>query len=373
MARAGNATMQNAQAILVAGSDEAGLKRRASELSEEIMPGADAFGLEVIDGDAENVEMAVECLGATIGALLTIPFMGGKKLVWLKNVSLFSDTVIGRSETVIEAAAKLCDVLEAGLPEGIIFLASIVSPDKRRSAYKRLEKICHREIIDLPEMGGFGNNEEKIIRWVETQTQEKGMQISYEAVKILAARVGLNPMQLSTELEKLSTAFGRQAEVNAQGVRLLVPQTREGGIFDLNEAILLRDLPLALDTLAQFFVQGEKSVGILLASIVPTVRNLLLVKDLMVRHKISTPAHAGRFADLLSRLPAGETSHLPRKKDGSGINAYPLGLAGMAASRFTLAELQKGFAACAETVSAILGTTDDRVILERLIFLLLSK
>ncbi|GAB4172994.1 MAG: hypothetical protein Fur0032_12480 [Terrimicrobiaceae bacterium] len=335
-------------------------------------PGADAFGLEVIDGAVDTVDAAVSCVEETLGAVLTIPFLGGSKVVWLKSAGFLADSVTGRSESVASAMDKLCDVIERGIPDGVSLLISAPQADKRRTAYRRLAKLCQTEVIDMPDLG-FRAGEEGLIEWVVGQAHAKGLKLGRGAAEVLASRVGLVPAQIHSELEKLETAFGKTAEIPAAEVRLLVPQTREGGIFDLSGAILQRDAALALDTLAQLYHQGEKGVGILLAAIVPTVRNLLLVKDLMGRYKISPPTYPNQFTAALSRLPATATAHLPRKKDGN-LNTYPLGLAAASASHFTLAELEEGFRSCAEAAQALFGGgAADDVVIARLLLGLLSR
>jgi DNA polymerase-3 subunit delta len=75
----------------------------------------------------------------------------------------------------------------------------------------------------------------------------------------------------------------------------------------------------------------------------------------------------------LDALPPSATSHLPRKKDGAGFNAYPLFLALGEASRFTLDELHNGLAACLEANSKLVTTQlDSKVVLERLLVGLLA-
>jgi len=360
------------KAIFVTGNDEAGVKKKALALSSELAPEADAFGIETIDGAVDTVDVAAEKIGETISSVLTLPFLGGEKLVWFKNVTFLGDTVTGRSETVAEAMEKLCDIIEADLGEGVTLLLSVIGADKRRAHYKRLLKCCHVETADLPDLG-FGNNEEKIIDWIDAKARESGLRFGRGATDVLAARVGLDPMQLSTEFSKLQSAFPRGEEISADDIRLLIPQTREGGIFDLSGAIQQNDLPLALDTLAQLFYQREQAVGILLAAIVPTVRNLLLVKDLMVRHRLQPSTYAGQFLTSLNRLPAHEISHLPRKKDGSGINAYPLALASMAAKNFSLLGLQRAYQACAHAAEDLFKTgQEDEVTLSRLLIEILA-
>lgn len=356
----------------ITGSDEAAVKKGASALAQKLAPGADAFGLEQIDGAVETVGDSVNAIEQAIQGVLTLPFLGGAKVVWLKSAAFLSDSVAGRSDAVLEALEKLTEVLKSGLPEGTIFILSAPQPDKRRAAYKALVKVAEVQVHDLPDLG-FRGGEEAIIEWTTARVHARDLQLDAAAVEGLAARVGLDTMQLEQELEKLETAFGKAHPITSDDIRMLVPQTREGGIFDLSEAISRRNLPLALDTLTQLMRQGEKGVGILLAAIVPTVRNLLLVKDLMVRHKLSPPAQAHFFASTLNKLPASATGHLPKKKDGS-LNAYPLGIAAINASHYTLAELEAGFAGCALANQLLLsGTLTENVIITRLLISLLGR
>ena len=356
----------------VTGSDEAAVRKAAVELAKELAPDADVFGLEVIDGAADNVEAAVNALQQASQALLTLPFLGGSKLVWLKNASFLVDAGAGRSESVTRALERLCQVLESGLPEGVSFLLSAPLADKRRTGYKLLTKLATTAVYDLPHVG-FRGDEEAIAEWTAMRARERGLQLPADAVDVLAARVGLNPLQLESELGKLETALGTGTRISSGEVRLLVPQTREGGIFDLSDAILKRDLPLALETLHQLIHQGEHGIPILLAAVVPTVRNLLLVKDLMLSYSLPPPSQPQFFAQTLKLFAPAETAHLPRKKDGT-VSAYLLGIAAISASHYTLEELRKGFAACAAANQQLLsGTLTDAVIMERLLIELLSR
>src|SRR4030095_5636464 len=85
----------------VVGSDESEVKRVAAELATKLTPpAAGDFGQEVIDGAVDNTEQAVTRIRSTIEALQTLPFLGGAKLVWLKNANFLGDNVIGRTASV---------------------------------------------------------------------------------------------------------------------------------------------------------------------------------------------------------------------------------------------------------------------------------
>jgi DNA polymerase-3 subunit delta len=350
----------------VTGSDESGVKKAATELAAKLAPSDDPFAVETIDGAVATVDEAQSRIHTAIEALLTVPFFGGAKLVWLKSATFLSDSVTGRSETVATALEKLLATLQAGLPEGVVFLLSAIDPDKRRSPYKTLSKLATVHFHDKPDFG-WGSTEADVVDWVCSRASTAGLRLTDDAAAVLTARVGAEPRQLDVELEKLALSFGTEAPVEVEQVREMVAATRSGGIFDLSNALAKRDLPLCLRTLDQLLRQGESAVGILLAAIMPTVRNLLVVKDLLVTHKLPPPAQPQYFSGTLNKMPATATAHLPRKKDGT-LNAYPLGIAAANSARFTLPELQAAFAACARANRELVTTQlSERIVLARLL------
>jgi DNA polymerase-3 subunit delta len=154
------------------------------------------------------------------------------------------------------------------------------------------------------------------------------------------------------------TAGTAVPRVTVNLVRELVPLSRAGVIFELSNALAMRDLELALTLVRRLLDQGESAVGILLVAILPTVRNLLLAKDLMERHRLARPHSPFQFISAINRLPAEATDHLPRKKDGS-INAYPLGIAAQQAHRFETKQLVRAMQACLEANLQLVTTQLD--------------
>ncbi len=366
------AAAKNPNLHFVTGSDEAEVRRTAQGLAAKLAP-ADGgeFGLEVIEAPADTVDCSIEMVQQTLQAVLTLPFFGGK-LVWMKGVTFLKDSVQGRSEAVQDALEKLLKVLEEGLPEGITLLISAPEPDKRKSFYKTLSSIASTTLCDKPDFG-FGATEDDMIDWVIDRCRDRGVRMENQAAVVLTTRVGTNTGQLDAELAKLTTAAGEGEVITESLVRDLVPLTRAGGIFDLSDAINKRNLPLCLDTLAQLRRQGENAIVILLAAIVPTVRNLLIAKDLMDRHKMRPPAQPQFFASDLKRLRSEETSHLPRKKDGT-LNSYGIGLAAVNAARFDRDHLASAFLACRDANQKLLsGQSSDDTIITQLLVRLVAK
>ena len=386
----------------VVGSDESEVKRVAAELAAKLTPpDAGEFGLEVIDACADNVEQAVAKIRFGIEALQTIPFFGGGKLVWLKNANCLADSVIGRSAAVQNALEELGDLMEAGLGPDVTLLISATETDKRRSFYKTLAKRAEVQVIDRLDSSRAGW-EEEATEIVRRRAKARKLQFEEDALDLFVLLTGGDTRQIENELEKIDLYCGtgilpvgpvgvspaerkitgkmpvgptaRMAvpHVTVEQVRELVPLSRAGVIFELGNALAACDLGRALMLVKRLLDQGESAIGILLVAILPTVRNLLLAKDLMERHRMARPHAPFSFISALNRLPAEATEHLPRKKDGS-INGYALGLAAQQANRFETKKLIAGLEACLEAnVRLVSSQLDHELILTEIVVKLLA-
>jgi DNA polymerase III subunit delta len=360
----------NIHAII--GSDEARVKREAAELAKQLAPAeAGEFGLETIDGAADNVDGAANAIRSTIAALQTLPFFGGGKLVWLKSANFLSDDVRGKSASVLEPLEELDAILIGGLPDNVTLLVSAIDPDKRRSFYKTLVKVADIEIFDEPDLNrsGWEENAGEIAR---AEAKKRGLEFEEEALELFVLSTGGDSGTVANELEKLAL-YAPKGAVTTKEVRTLVPISRAAVIFELGNALARRDATLALSLVRNLLDQGETAIGILLATILPTVRNLLLAKDVMERHQLPRPQAPFAFISTLNRLPAKQTEYLPRKKDGA-INGYALGIAAMNAHRFKTSQLVKAMEACLQANLALVTTQlDQELVLTEIVVKLLME
>jgi DNA polymerase-3 subunit delta len=352
----------------VLGSDESEVKRAARELADAMTPadGGD-FACDVIDGAAENADQAAERIHQTIEALLTFPFFGGEKLVWLKNATFLADDPTGRSQGVLDALEKLSETLAGGIPDGTRFLLSAIGVDKRRTFYKALGKVGKVDVFDRLDVSRAGW-EELAAEIVESGARRRELRFSADALELFTLYTGGDRRMIENEMEKLDLFIGRsRRDVRADDVRQVVPLSRAGIVFELGNALAERDLNRALSLLDQLLFQGESPIGILLVAIIPTVRNLLVVKDLMARHRLQRPAQPFFFAKTLERLPEHALAHLPRKKDGT-VNAYALGIAAQHADRHTPEELRRALDACLEAnVQLVTSGLEPSILLSQLL------
>jgi DNA polymerase-3 subunit delta len=365
-------TQSESQIHAVVGSDESEVKRVAAELAAKLTPpDAGEFGVEVIDACADNVDQAVAKIRLGIEALQTIPFFGGGKLVWLKNANCMGDSVIGRSAAVQGALEDLAGVLETGLGADVTLLISATETDKRRSFYKALAKRAEVQVIDRLDSSRAGW-EEEATEIVRQRAKARQLQFDEEALDLFVLLTGGDTRQIENELEKIDLYLAKDRRVTVDQVRELVPLSRAGVIFELGNALAACDLERALMLVKRLLDQGETAIGILLVAILPTIRNLLLAKDLMERNRIPRPHAPFTFISALNRLPAEATEHLPRKKDGT-INGYALGIAAQQAHRFQREKLIAGLEACLEAnLRLVTSQLDHELILTEIVVKLLA-
>jgi DNA polymerase-3 subunit delta len=379
----------------VMGSDEAEVKRVAAELAAKLTPGAGDFGLEVIDGAADNAEQAAARIRSTIEALRTFPFFGGEKLVWLKSANFLGDDSKARSAAVQSALEQLGELIEGDLGTEITFLLSAIDIDKRRSFYKSLAKRAELQLIERLDSNRSGW-EEEAAELVRSRAKRRKLQFDDDALELFVLLTGGDTRQIDNELEKIDiclssstgvspaeeplgkmsarpTAGTAVPRITVNLVRELVPLSRAGVIFELGNALAERDLERALRLVRRLLDQGETAIGILLVAILPTIRNLLLAKDLIDRHRLPRPATPFEFISRLNRLPTDATEHLPRRKDGS-INAYALGIAAQNAHRFKMDQLVAGIKSCLQANLQLVTTQlDHELILTEIVVKLLGR
>ena len=363
----------SANIYAVLGSDEGEVKRVAAELASNLTP-ADAgdFGLETIDGVADNADQAEARVKSTIEALQTLPFFGSTKVVWLKNVNFLGDDQKARSAAVQSMLEELSELIDSGFGLGITLLMSATDVDKRRAFYKALLKRAEVQVFDRLDSGRSGW-EEEALEMVQQRANKRTLQFDDDALDLFVLLTGGDTRQIDNELEKIDTFLGKDRGVNAELVRELVPLSRAGVIFELSNALAARDLQLSLKLVRRLLDQGESAIGILLVAIVPTIRNLLLAKDLMERYRLPRPHSPFQFISAINRLPAQATDHLPRKKDGS-VNAYALGIAAQQAGRFETTQLIQAMQACLEAnVQLVTTQLDHELILTEVVVKLLAK
>jgi DNA polymerase-3 subunit delta len=359
---------ENANFHVIVGSDDGMVREEALLLYNELTGGNDdGFTHETIDGNADNSEGAHEICASASQSLMTMPMFGGDKVVWLRNVNFLGDDVTGRAQRTEAGVEMLRGILEKGLPSGIKFLISADKIDKRKSFWKFLEKSAAVQSYDKIDISKDGW-EDQVGMLVEGRAKELGLKFENEALELFIMLAGEQSKQITNELEKLDLFLGKERRVvTLDDVRTLVPLSREALIFEIGQAIQKGNVMRAIQLIDEQLSAEESAIGIMRASIINVVRNLYMAK--LILEKFKAPSgNYGAFAGALNRLPASDRAWLPQKKDGSGVNVYPIFLAVPNAKNYDLDGLQHVMEQTQRADQALVTTgLDHRMVLHRLI------
>ena len=351
---------------LLGGSDEFSIKEAAAKLAEKLAPkGAGEFGIEIIEGAAANQDEALKIFGRLHEAINTVGFFGAAKLIWLKNTNLLADDKEVSAEAVKEALGEFSDQLKRGLPDGVTLLISAIGLDRRRAAYKTLEKVAAVQVFDAPDESKQAGDAEiagfiqKTLR-AETKTMNDG---AFETFRELVAP---DLREIANELEKLSIYVGNRKEISAADVRAICCVSRLAVIWELTDALGTRHVARAITALENLLASGDQPIGVLMM-LVAQFRLMLLAKDLMQRKLIGVrdgPGGNFEFVKAFERLPEDATAHFPRTKEDKLPNAWRLYRCALASRNFSIAELAGAMDLLLDANRQLVSTQlDDRLVL----------
>jgi len=351
----------------VIGTDEGRVSEEALALFNDLKPtGGGDFANDVVDGVVAYAEEAYQVCLRTIEALLTLGIFGSEKIVWLRGANFLADDRLGGTERAKEGVEDLLEVLKRGIGDEITFLLSSSAIDKRRGFYRWLQKNAEVAVFDRIDVSKDGW-EEEVALMVTTRAKELKLSFEHEALELFVQMAGEETRQIRNELEKLNLYLGDRRLVELDDVRLMVPLSRKGVVWEISRALQQRDAVRALELVDAQLQKGETAIGLMRAAIIPTVRNLFLVRVLLDAHPNLPIHHGGAFTTAVKNLPEDERAWLPQTKSGE-VNAWGLYFAARQAGQFTTGALRRALEAALEADKALVTTQlDPRLVLQRLV------
>jgi DNA polymerase III subunit delta len=352
---------------VIVGTDEGMVREQALLLWRELTGGEEeGFNHEIVEGNSLKVDDALSILGRLLQSLMTYSMFGGDKVVWLRNANFFGSDRTSDSESVLNEVISFTQQLEKGLPEKVTLIISANKIDKRRAFWKFLEKHAVIQVHDRIDMSQPGW-EEQVASLVKNRAREKELVFEEEALDLFINLAGEATQQISNELEKLHLYLGDRKQITVEDVRLMVPLSREGVIFETGRALQAGNAARAIELIDEQLEMGESAVAIIRASIIPTVRNLFMARLVMDLAQSAARSY-NDFQTAVNRLPADKKAWLPKKKSGDGYNLYPIFMSASGAQSFSLQSLEAIMHASARADKMLVSTgLDDRMILHRLV------
>jgi DNA polymerase-3 subunit delta len=344
---------------IIAGKDEYLVDRDGRACFEKARKaaGADAEA-EVISGQILRVDDARTLELQFAESVKTVSMFGGKRVIWLRNFNLVTDTVQAKSE---EVKLSLKNMLEmaTGADESVAVIISATPYDGRRKDLANLKSVAHDFILHASlSKGPFDKGDAQADAQVALAAERfKALGVKYErgVPEVIVGRVGQSTRLVLGECDKLATYVGPGGTVKEADVHLLVPTFGEGDFFEPIEALAARDLKWGLESLDRYFF-NEDSSRPLLAALQNRLRLLIQIRCLV---------DSGDFRVSEAGLPKGQFEaasgrHGPTFGSAAKSSAnlfsqnawYVSNKVAPAAARYTLAELVDLQLACADCFDA---------------------
>jgi DNA polymerase-3 subunit delta len=335
------ATAKSNPLSLICGDDDFAVKQRARQIYDQWSKELGGMDHDIVEATAANSGDALKALGKLREALQTLPFFGSGKVVWLRDCNFLGEERAASAAAVTETLAELSDELKTFAWQNVRLLISAGKVDKRKSFFKALDKLGTVEIFSAWSVDDKD--------WAEraedaamTAVRERKKEISGEALAEVVSRVGPNPRQLVTEVEKLCLYVGDRAKIEFADVTTICSRNKTARAFALGDALGDRDLPRLLKRLDEElwetkYDKDKSEIG-LLYGLIGKVRAMLLLKEMLREGWVKPETDYNRFKAQLERVPADKMP-ADRKFNPLAINAYVLYKALPQVKKYTSAEL----------------------------------
>ena len=315
-----------APVALFCGDDEFAVKKHARQLYEEWSTELGGMDHEIVEASVSNSDEALKAISRLRESLQTLPFFGNGKVVWLRDCNFLGDERTARSSTVTEVLADLAQELKSFVWQNVRLLVSAGKVDKRKVFYRTLDKIGKVQNFDVLTVNDRDwVNQTEIAARKAIQSRDK--QVDDDALAELVSRIGPNPRQLDSEVEKLCLYLGERKQIALDDVAAICTQNKVARAFALGDALGDRNLPTLLrrldEELWEMKSNRDKSEIGLLYGLIAKVRALLMLKEMMREGWIKQTRDYNHFKSQLERVPS---SSLPsdRRFNPLALNPYVL-------------------------------------------------
>lgn len=310
--------------ILVIHGENALAREAALQAALDVLvpPAERGFAVETLQPPVDEKAVRQACL--------TMPMWGGQRVVLVRDACARDVPY-----WLKEQAGWLAEMPES---TALIFVESQTLGDKHPLLKVAKQLGGHAVPCPLPDV-------KTLPQWIQARMAMLGGRIEAAAAALLAQNVGLDVVLLEQELRKLRLYKGKGA-VTVADVERLVPYIYSADvIFQLVDAVGLRDAPKALRLLQRMLTVGEQHPLAILRMMVRQFRLLMLTRWYRDR------AHS--VDSIAERLQ---------------VPSFVAGKLYQQAAMFTLAQLQAGYRVLVETEAAMKrGALDAETALQVLV------
>lgn len=220
------------------------------------------FNQTICYGDDVTADQVMECA-------MRYPMMSERQLVVVKDVQRMRDY-----ESLEKYLAKPSEFTV------LVLLFRSAGPDKRKSFYKTVLK-AGATVVDSPAMRDY-----QMPSWISAYYRSVGLEIAPDAAALLAEHSGTDLSRIVTETDKLRKSLPEgRTSVSVSDIEDNVGISRECSIFELSNALLLKDRKRAMRVAANLGNQAKFFLPMGLSAIFPTFQRLLRYEAFLRRSR----------------------------------------------------------------------------------------
>lgn len=196
----------------------------------------------------------------------TISFMGGRRLIWLKDADAQATEAVLDFITNIKSDSFLL----------------ITSGNLTKSSTLRIEAETNPSILTI---ACYEEDEKNIKRNMFTFFQENGYKISSETLSLLCDRLIENRISLKSELNKLITYLGERRNITNDDIRNVISLTSSSNIDFFCQCVASNQIKKTDLICTQLLQSGESSISLIRC--ITTYFNLLLLGRQMIKKQMA--------------------------------------------------------------------------------------
>jgi DNA polymerase III subunit delta len=270
--------------ILVTGTDQIAVKRKASEIADILKDEVDnEFSFEIINGESEK-NNPISILEQLLTAINTPSFFSTKKTIWLKHFEAFESLKDKSSKNL----KLLFDEVIKSLKENndfnnITVLADGLNLNKKTPIYKFFAS--EGEVFEFNVLSSKDKDyKNKAHHIIEEYCKKEAVSISYQTVEFLIDTIGTDSGRLFSELDKLIAYVGNKKSIDIDDCNIICSRSIEMANWVFSDALANKQIKRAFSALniisenAQASSRSANFELTILSSVINKFKEILQIK-----------------------------------------------------------------------------------------------
>ncbi len=220
------------------GEDAYNLSFTLKSIQENVLPQLSSdFDKDTVYGDSTTINQVLD-------RATTFPFGTGKKIIVVKEAEKIRDKKLLKEYVLSPTNFTI-----------LVFIHNGVITNLTSEPFKTL--LAQNYLFEAKELKG-----RHLINWLINYCEAQGKNISEDNAQVLVDMVGENRNLLEMQIEKLITHEGNKKEITIEAIQQVSSSLKQNTIFDLQNAIGVKDKSKALKVAYNLLDNGAEPVFI---------------------------------------------------------------------------------------------------------------